>query len=192
MKVIKITLIFFIFFLFTCSKIIEPVGIKDNSDIQKELLKRVFLLKASIDWCYEEFHYYKKTGNELMTWSTHEQFIQKLKNDKDDVSFKRVGVLRLSGYYSEDTEILLIDFLRNDDDTITRFNAAQVLAFYGKKYGIDILLQCATGELVLSSSSYERNAAALALLLLDEKLPKQYTDWQFADPIYLRIAGKLE
>jgi len=31
------------------------------------------------------------------------------------------------------------------------------------------------------------NTAALALLILNENLPKEYLEWPFADPLYLKL-----
>jgi len=99
----------------------------------------------------------------------------------------RVGVLSLSTGTLEDTERLLIDFLNNNKDDIVRFNAARALAYRGKRDGIDILRNCASGNLVLTSSSFEMNAAALALLILNERLPEEYLEWRFADSLYLKL-----
>jgi len=96
-------------------------------------------------------------------------------------------MLLLSTGTLEETERILIDFLNNNKDNIVHFNAARALAYRGRREGIDLLQDCASGNLVLTSSGFERNAAALALLILNEKLPKEYLEWPFADPLYIKL-----
>lgn len=96
-------------------------------------------------------------------------------------------MLLLSTGTLEETERILIDFLNNNKDNIVHFNAARALAYRCRREGIDLLQDCASGNLVLTSSGFERNAAALALLILNEKLPKEYLEWPFADPLYIKL-----
>ncbi|MBN1999274.1 hypothetical protein JW935_17075 [candidate division KSB1 bacterium] len=66
-----------------------------------------------------------------------------------------------------------------------RLNAARALAYMGYDDGSIYLKDCASGKIVLSSSLFERDAAALALLFLGEKLPDEYLNWNRADPLYV-------
>lgn len=110
-----------------------------------------------------------------------------MKDEQSDVSFRRAGILLLAMSQLEEVDSYLVDVLKNDEDEIVRFNAARSLAYRGGKDGLSLLNSCAAGDLVLTSSSFERHAASLALLLLSEKLPQQYISWQFADPLYLKL-----
>ena len=81
-----------------------------------------------------------------------------------------------------------MELLNSDEDDIIRFNAAQALAYRGRKDGLELLQQCASGVKVLSSSGHERHEAALALLLLNEGLPQEYLSHFSADRLYLKFA----
>jgi len=181
-----IFLLFPIIFLF-CSHTTEPENNAISQNIQLEFLKRIFQLEVNNHWKYEELNYYKRTGEDLLSWSTEEEFYQKLKDENNDISFLRVGVLLLSTGRLEETEKLLLDFLNKHEDDLVRFNAARALAYRGRKDGVELLRSCASGKLVLTTSSFEINAAALALLLLNEDLPKEYSEWSLADPLYLML-----
>ena len=87
----------------------------------------------------------------------------------------------------EEVDSYLVEVLKNDGDETVSFNAARALAYRGKKDRVEILRSCTAGDLILTSSGFERHAWALALLILGEKLPEEYVAWQFADPLYLEL-----
>lgn len=192
MKIMKIchlafSALFLSIFL-VCAQTTEPD--KNDAlitDLRIELLKRIYQLDVSVNWKNEELNYFKRTGEDLLSWNTEEEFLEKLKDEQSDIRFRRAGILLLATSQLEEADRFLVEVLKNDEDDIVRFNAARALAYRGKKDGLAILSSCATGDLVLTSSSFERHAAALALLLLSEKLPQEYVAWQFADPLYLKL-----
>ncbi|MDZ7376153.1 MAG: hypothetical protein ONB13_05995 [candidate division KSB1 bacterium] len=176
-------------FLF-CSQATEPSKSDYFSeDIKIELLKRIYLLDVSKSWKWEELNYYKRTGKDLVTWYTEHEFIQKLKSELDNLDFSRSGILLLAASQLDEAEQLLFDVLKNANDQFLRFNAARALAYRKKKDGLDLLYRCAAGDLVLTSSELERHDAALALLLLGERLPQEYLNSGFADPLYVKLSN---
>ena len=187
MKTKYLNLITLTILLFSCSQTTEPLNHPVDSEIKIELLKRIFQLEVDNNCKYQELSYYQRTGENLISWDTEEEFYQAIKDKDCDIAILRVSVLSLSTGTLEETDSLLLDFLNNHDDDLVRLNAARALAYRDKKDGIEILLSCASGSLVLTSSSFEMNYAALVLLILDENLPQEYLEWPFADPLYLKL-----
>ena len=187
MKVNRVTTFIFVAIFLFCTHSTDPEDNAISENIQVELLKRIFQLEVMTYWKNEEINYYKRTGEDLISWSTNEEFYQKLKEENNDISFIRAAVLLLSSGNLEETDILLLNFLNTHDDDLVRFNAARSLAYRGRKGGIEILRNCASGELVLTVSAFEINAAALALLILKEELPQKYIENSMADPLYLEL-----
>ena len=81
-----ILLLFPIIFLF-CSHTTKPENNAISQNIQLEFLKRIFQLEVNNNWKYEELNYYKRTGEDLLSWSTEAEFCQKLKDENNDISF---------------------------------------------------------------------------------------------------------
>jgi len=189
MKTFTLMCLFFALTLNFCSQSNEPTDASENNGmdrtIQLDLLKRVFQLEARYTWKHEELVYFKRTGDDLISWYTEEEMLAELQKEDCDLGLRRAGVLIIANSPTTAVEEMLSEFLVNDDDAIVQFNCACALAYRGKLDGLEMLTQCAIGELVLTSSSFERNSAALALLLLGHKLPQAYLDWQFADPLYV-------
>lgn len=98
------------------------------------------------------------------------------KGKRPDV--RRLGALRMC-WYAGDKEIkpLLVSLL-GDEDQCVAFNAARALAFQGFKEGVPLLRKTAKGEFAVSQSGFELDRAALALLVLSEKLPKGFKPGQ--------------
>jgi hypothetical protein len=191
MKIYNIIFVLLLIIFMSCSKTTEPVDNEESemgNEIRIEVLKRIFDLEEHVNWRIQELRHFKSTGENLLSWYTAEEFIEKLKNEENDIGFIRAGTLRLAKCYLNEADNLLIDFLENSDDSIVRLNSARSLAYRGKDNGSEILLNCASGDLIISSSDFERNAAALALLLLEKELPKEYLEWPFADPLFLMLA----
>lgn len=171
-----------------CSHVTEPGhDMKIDDNIKIELLKRIFLLEVNNDWKNAELSYFKATNEDLKSWSTEKELIQKLQDEDSDIIFVRSGILLLSTSSDEGIDNLLIDFLNTHDDGIVQLNAARALAYRGNKAGLSLLQKCAAGEMVLTSSGFEINAAALALLILEEELPVKYSKCRIADPLYLLL-----
>ncbi len=175
--------------LLYCSQTTAPInGLKLSDDLQIELLKRIYLLDVTENGTLEQLNYYKRTGTDLVTWSTEEEFLQKLKGEINHLEFSRPAVLLLAGSQVAEADQFLLDVLKNASDQFLRFNAARALAYRGKNDGLELLRQCAVGDLVLTNSGLEQHAAALALLLLNEKLPTAYLQSGFADPLYVKLS----
>ena len=170
----------------SCSQSTEPLKSSFDSDSKIELFKRVFQLEVDNHWKYQELSYYKRTGEDLRSWATEEEFYLIIKDENCDIAILRVVVLSLSTGTLEETNSLLLDFLDNEDGLVS-LNAARALAYRNKNDGLEILQECASGNFVLTSSSFEMNYAALALLILEEQLPQEYLDWPFADPLYKKL-----
>jgi len=62
-----------IIFLF-CSHATEPEKYTIDNDIKIELLKRIFQLEVSYNWKNEELAYYQRTGENLISWYTENEF----------------------------------------------------------------------------------------------------------------------
>lgn len=186
MKTNYLNLITLTILFLSCSQTTEPLNASINSNTKIDLLKRIFQLEVNNNWKYQELSYYKRTGENLISWNTEEEFYQILMNDDCDIALLRVGVLRLSTGTLNETDSLLLDFLEHEDGLVS-LNAARALAYRDKRNGLEILQNCASGRIVLTSSSFEMNYAALALLILKENLPEEYLEWSFADPLYLKL-----
>ena len=190
---INIYLIFvFLFLVLHCQQSTEPlknytIYAATDPEIRIDLLKRIYLLDVKNTWQNAEFSYYRATNQNLMTWSTEIELQQKLQESDNDIIFSRAGVLLLSESKTDQTENILIDFLNNHSDDIVRLNAARALAYRGNKSGLELLKKCAAGEMIMTSSLFEVNAAALALLILDEELPDKYSETGVADSLYLKL-----
>ncbi|NQT26679.1 HEAT repeat domain-containing protein [candidate division KSB1 bacterium] len=170
-----------------CSHSTEPETDILTNDIKIELLRQIFRLDVGIDWSNEKFNYYRVTNEELPFWSTEAELRDILREDDIDIRLLRVGTLLLYEHTSPDANVLLLDFLNNHRDDLVRFNAARALAYRDNKAGIDLLNECASGQLTMTSSGFEVNAAALALLILGEELPEEYYELHIADPLFMRL-----
>lgn len=184
MKTQKIILLLFLFSLLSCSKSSTAPEIeKIQPEFKVEALRKIFLLDVHTDWQYAEFNHYVSTKEDLRSWSTAEELIQKLK-ETDDRSFRRAGILLLASNPEPEVENVLLDFFNNEEG-IEKLNAARVLAYRENSTGLSYLKSCVSGNTVLTSSGFERNAAALAILLLNQDLPQEYREWEMADRLYL-------
>ncbi len=173
-----------------CSQATEPEkngGV--SSELKIELLKRIYKLDVTIAAKIEEFSYFERTGSRLETGGSLEEFFMKLKDESSDIGFRRTGILALGYIDLEGVENYLVEVLKNAQDAILRLNAARALAYRGRKDGLELLRSCAAGDLALSSSGFEQHAAALALLLLGERLPQAYLASNFADPLYVKLSN---
>jgi hypothetical protein len=186
MKTILFILISLTILALSCSQSTEPLSTSINADTKIEMLKRIFQLEVNNHWKYQELSYYQRTGENLISWNTEEEFYQVLLNDDCDITLLRIGILSLSTGSLPETDNILLDFLDHEDGLVS-LNAARALAYRDKQDGLEILQDCASAKIGLTSSSFEMNWAALALLILDVNLPQEYLEWQFADPLYIKL-----
>ena len=141
-------------------------------------------MESKYNWEYANNNYFRATGKDFEYGSTSDDFAQSLQDKNIDIRIMRAGVKII---VSESNEELLIDFLKNHDDGLVQLNSAVALAYLGNSIGLDMIIDCAKGKIVLSSSSNERHHAALGLLLLNKKLPDEYMNWFGADEYYIKF-----
>lgn len=174
-------------FIFSCSEFNSPNEVDNNSinvEMREESLRKIYQLDSKYNWEYANNNYYRATGKNFDYGYTSQDFAQSLQDENVDIGILRAGVKRL---VSKSNEELLINFLKNNEDYIVQLNSAVALAYLGNPIGLEIIKECAKGNLVLSSSGNERHHASLGLLLLNEKLPDEYKNWSMADKYYLLV-----
>lgn len=89
----------------------------------------------------------------------------------DDAGLRRMAVLVLARMPLTPERRDLFTTLLRDRDAHVAFNAARALALHGDKAGVQLLREVAWGRGVRTSSGFELDAAAWALLALDEEPP---------------------
>jgi len=91
--------------------------------------------------------------------------------DDAPVRMRRLATTRLLKWADQKKVLSHLTELARDEDASVKLHATQVLALSGQQVNVDFLRNIASGKLVLSSSEFERDDAAWALLALGEKLP---------------------
>jgi len=87
---------------------------------------------------------------------------------------RRTAPLLLHQWPNEDQAGKALVGLLSEEDEYLAFNAAQSLAHRGGRQAIPLLRKVLGGEAAVTNSLFEHDRAALALLALGEKLPREF------------------
>ena len=87
------------------------------------------------------------------------------------VGMRRLATARLLEWADQRKVLTRLAELTRDEDGFVTLHASQVLALSGRRGNVQLLRDIAGGKQVLSSSEFERDAAAWTLLALGETLP---------------------
>ncbi len=87
---------------------------------------------------------------------------------------RRVAAAQLFRWAGEEKVVKALLELLADEDEYVAFDAAQVLALAGRREAIPVLRKTLAGKLAVSNSIFEHDRSALALLVLGEKLPREF------------------
>ncbi|MCK4626157.1 MAG: hypothetical protein KAV00_12645, partial [Phycisphaerae bacterium] len=136
-------------------------AIQDEPGLLKKMFRKALYDKLVMDANNHRFKGLRLTADEA---------VDRIQNSSDS-RFRRVATLVLGLHSGIKARTKLVELLK-DDDPLVALHAARWLAYRGQRQGMAVLKKCAIGKDALSSSEFEREAAAWALLALGERPPR--------------------